>query len=69
MRHVRNMSSDTIEDIPTISPSEIKKTLKNKNISFEEGHACFQAPCPMCLKKTSSKIYINKTTGKLSTRL
>lgn len=52
---------NTLDDVPTISLTEMKRNLKSSNISFLEGHTCLLADCPLCGNK--SKLYINKTTG------
>lgn len=55
------------DDIPDISHVTIKRILKNHNVQFDEGHTCFITNCPICMKnakvQSTSKIYINKTTG------
>ncbi|CAG9862156.1 unnamed protein product [Phyllotreta striolata] len=51
-------------DIPEVSKTLIKKTLKTNNVNFEEGFTCFIAPCLLCHKcNKNAKLYINKTTG------
>lgn len=62
-----SISSSIInEPVPGVSISQIKQSLKQKQIITVEGHACIIIECPICdfekLKK--AKIYINKTTGK-----
>lgn len=62
----RFYNSLSFEDIPEVSPNQIKKTLKNLNIQYEEGFTCFVTPCPICNKPVKTnipKIYINKMTG------
>lgn len=55
----------SIEDLGAISSVQIKKTLKQLNISYQDGHACILTDCPLCEaeKCKDSKVYINKTTG------
>jgi len=59
-------SSTINEAVPGFSISQIKQSLRQKQITTVEGHACIVIECPICdfekLKK--AKIYINKTTGK-----
>lgn len=57
----RKFMHNTLDDVPTISLTEMKRNLKSSNISFLEGHTCLLADCPLCGNK--SKLYINKTTG------
>jgi len=63
--HQRDSSiiNDTISAIPLY---QIKQTLKQRQISIIEGHACIIIECPICDSEKSKKpkIYINKTTGK-----
>ncbi|CAL1680357.1 unnamed protein product [Lasius platythorax] len=60
-----SISSTINEPVPGVSISQIKQSLKQKQITTVEGHACIIIECPICdfekLKK--AKIYINKTTG------
>ncbi|XP_043286242.1 twinkle protein, mitochondrial [Venturia canescens] len=55
----------SIDDFPAISNVQIKKTLKQFNIGYQDGHACILTDCPLCAaeKRKDSKVYINKTTG------
>lgn len=61
-----NTSSTINEAVPGFSISQIKQSLRQKQITTVEGQACIVIECPICdfekLKK--AKIYINKTTGK-----
>lgn len=53
-------------DIPEVSQSIIKNTLRKNNIQFEEGYTCFITACLICKHtKSATKLYINKTTGDL----
>lgn len=64
--HTESINSTINEPVPGVSISQIKQSLKQKQITTVEGHACIIIECPICdfekLKK--AKIYINKTTGK-----
>lgn len=64
----RNFNDLPFDDIPEVSPASIKKVLRAQSLQFEEGYACFITCCPMCKKNAkmtlSSKIYIDKATGK-----
>lgn len=54
--------------VTNISLIGIKRILRQNNIAFLEGHACISMNCPICETNKcikNSKIYINKTTGKL----
>ncbi|XP_072742710.1 mitochondrial DNA helicase isoform X2 [Anoplolepis gracilipes] len=64
--HRLYQTDNTINElVPGVSISQIKQSLKQKQISTVEGHACIVIECLICdfekLKK--AKIYINKTTG------
>ncbi|KAJ8924787.1 hypothetical protein NQ315_000940 [Exocentrus adspersus] len=73
VKDVRNIKIRTYNDvrldsIPEVSPALIRKTLKANNITYEDGYTCFIAQCAFCHKstnstKSTSKLYINKTTG------
>lgn len=62
----RNFKNASVDDVPCVSTSSIRKILKSSNINFEEGHTCFTTQCPICklnAKSTLSTLYVNKTTG------
>jgi hypothetical protein len=57
-----------MEEIPAVSESQIRKTLKGYGLSFVDGYTCLVIECPICLEHLKSKIgrmYINKVTGKV----
>jgi hypothetical protein len=57
-----------MEDIPTVSESQIRKALKSYGLNFVDGFTCLVIECPVCLqnaKKRSGRMYINKVTGKV----
>lgn len=63
----RSFNDMAFDDIPTaVTPGLIKQTLKQHDVSFEDGYTCFMTSCPNCAKqaKSTSKLYINKTTGR-----
>ncbi|XP_045483624.1 mitochondrial DNA helicase [Harmonia axyridis] len=63
---IKTFKNASVEDVPSVSSSSIKKTFKSSNIEFEEGHTCFKTQCPICKlnsKPTISTLYVNKTTG------
>nr|CAD7202076.1 unnamed protein product [Timema douglasi] len=67
---VRWYNSISIEDLPGVTISILKKALKICNINFEDGFTSLIIRCPFCENlipkrdtPLASKIYINKTTG------
>lgn len=55
-------------DIPRVSVSDIKKLLRQKGFSVQDGCTSIITKCSVCASKegdVDSKIFINKTTGKL----
>nr|CAD7438171.1 unnamed protein product [Timema bartmani] len=67
---VRWYNSITIENLPCVTVSIMKKTLKICNINFEDGFTSLIIRCPFCENQIykrdtslASKIYVNKTTG------
>lgn len=64
-RSVFRCLNDSADSGEAISFVQMKKILKQSNISFQEGHACITTDCPLCQsdKRKESKVYVNKTTG------
>jgi hypothetical protein len=59
-----------MEEIPAVSESQIRKTLKGYGLNFVDGFTCLIIECPICLQHVKTKIgrmYINKVTGKVFT--
>ena len=57
-----------MEEIPAVSESQIRKTLKGYGLNFVDGFTCLVIECPICQQHVKSKIgrmYINKVTGKV----
>ncbi|GFG33037.1 hypothetical protein Cfor_10752 [Coptotermes formosanus] len=55
-----------MEEIPAVSESQIRKTLKGYGLNFVDGFTCLIIECPICLQHVKTKIgrmYINKVTG------
>ncbi|KAK0180698.1 hypothetical protein PV327_003055 [Microctonus hyperodae] len=50
---------------PSASISQIKKTLRQRNVNFLDGHSCIAFNCPICNddKLKERKLYLNKATG------
>lgn len=63
----RYYNTVSTEDIPSVSESQIRKTLKGYGLHFVDGFTCLVTECPICPQQVKSKIgkmYINKVTGK-----
>lgn len=63
----RYYNTVSIEDVPAVSESQIRKTLKGYGFNFVDGFTCLVIDCPICLQKDKSQVgrmYINKVTGK-----
>jgi len=55
-------------DIPSVSESEIRKTLKYYGVQVVDGFTCLITECPICplhVKDQIGRMYINKVTGKV----
>lgn len=63
----RYFHNEVNSTFPAASSGSIKATLRQNNINFQEGHACFVITCPICdsCKINDTKLYINKTTGEV----
>ncbi|KAL3287920.1 hypothetical protein HHI36_002376 [Cryptolaemus montrouzieri] len=61
----RSFKNTSIEDVPNVTPTSIKRVLKSLNIPFQEGFTCFVTECPICKEnsKHTADLYVNKTTG------
>jgi hypothetical protein len=58
----------SMDEVPAVSESQIRKTLKGYGLSFVDGFTCLVIECPTCQQHVKSKIgrmYINKVTGKV----
>jgi hypothetical protein len=66
----RYYNAVSMEDIPTVSESQIRKTLKSYGLNFVDGFTCLVTECPVCLqhdKRRTGRMYVNKVTGKMLT--
>lgn len=57
-----------VDEIPPVSESQIRKTIKGYGLNFVDGFTCLVIECPICQQHVKSKIgrmYINKVTGKV----
>lgn len=66
----RYYNTVSMEDVPVVSESQIRKTLKSYGLNFVDGFTCLVIECPVCLqhvKKRTGRIYVNKVTGKVLT--
>jgi len=57
-----------VDEIPPVSESQIRKTLRGYGLNFADGFTCLVIECPICQQHVKSKIgrmYINKVTGKV----
>lgn len=66
----RYYNTVSMEDIPAVSESQIRKTLKSYGLNFVDGFTCLVIECPVCLqhvKRRTGKMYVNKVTGKVLT--
>lgn len=57
-----------MDEIPPVSESQIRKTIKGYGLNFVDGFTCLVIECPICQQHVKSKIgrmYINKVTGKV----
>jgi hypothetical protein len=64
----RNYNTMSMEDIPAVSESQIRKALKSHGVNFVDGFTCLVIECPVCLqndKRRTGRMYINKVTGKV----
>lgn len=62
----RKIHNVGFSDIPKITPVEIRKLLRQKGYSVQEGFTSLITKCFICIseqKPLESKVYINKTTG------
>ncbi|CAG9822315.1 unnamed protein product, partial [Phaedon cochleariae] len=60
----REYNEVAVDDIPEVSTSSIKRTMRLNNVNYEEGFTCFSVPCTLCQKPLkTTKLYINKYTG------
>jgi hypothetical protein len=64
----RYYNTVSMEDIPAVSESQIRKALKSYGLNFVDGFTCLIIECPVCLqnvKRRIGRMYINKVTGKV----
>jgi len=64
----RSYNTLYMDEIPPVSESQIRKTIKGYGLSFVDGFTCLVIECPICQQHVKSKIgrmYINKVTGKV----
>jgi hypothetical protein len=57
-----------MDEIPPVSESQIRKTIKGYGLNFVDGFTCLAIECPICQQDVKSKLgrmYINKVTGKV----
>lgn len=57
-----------VDEVPPVSESQIRKTIKGYGLNFVDGFTCLVIECPICQQHVKSKIgrmYINKVTGKM----
>ncbi|KAJ0181316.1 hypothetical protein K1T71_003401 [Dendrolimus kikuchii] len=62
-RKIHNLGLD---DIPKITPADIKKLLRQKGYAVQDGYTSLTTRCSICSsehKSSENKVYINKTTG------
>jgi hypothetical protein len=65
----RYYNTMSIEDIPALSESQIRRTLKGYGLNFVDGFTCLVTECPICeqqIRKQIGRMYINKVTGNCS---
>ena len=69
-RHFRcySTSSNDVEDVAPVSSADIKTFLNKNEISFKQGHTCFNMTCPRVVRRRMKltdidKLYLNMTTG------
>lgn len=49
---------------PELTTANMKRSLQECQIKYQEGHTCWTVECPTCVAQPKdTKIYINKTTG------
>jgi hypothetical protein len=66
----RYYNTVSMEDIPAVSESQIRKTLRSYGLDFVDGFTCLVIECPVCLqhvKRRTGGMYVNKVTGKVPT--
>ncbi|XP_046996936.1 mitochondrial DNA helicase [Schistocerca americana] len=66
--NARHYNAVNVEETRAVTVTDIKKTLRNHNLTFEDGHACISVKCPVCIylqepDNNTGRAYINKTTG------
>lgn len=61
----RKIKDIAFQDLPVseVTPSIIKKHIKESGLIYEDGFTCFIIRCGFCDKEKKSKTYINKNTG------
>lgn len=62
-RRIHNIG---INDIPRVTVTDIRKLLRQKGFSVQDGYTAITTKCSLCSsndEQCDSKVYINKTTG------
>lgn len=64
----RNIHNVGLNDIPKITTTDIRKLLRQKGLAVQDGFTALTTKCSICSgdqKCGESKVYVNKTTGKI----
>ncbi|CAG9107496.1 unnamed protein product [Plutella xylostella] len=64
--HCRRLQTLGLDDIPSITATEIRKLLRQKGLAVQDGCTSLVTKCVICAgeqKADQGKIFINKTTG------
>lgn len=65
-RRIHLMTND--ENI-SISPVEIRRTIKSQFGGYEDGHTCISVECPSCKRRPTESSYAQNQKGKLHINL